>query len=108
MTNRAVVKGSLLALNITKVTAEISGGGDSGWIDRISFYAGEEEFTDVPTDLKNKSEEFVFQCLDGVIPGFVNNEGGFGDVEWDTFNDVIAVNGGTYYIETEYFAEVTL
>jgi len=108
MANREEVKASLLALNITKVVADISGSGDSGWVDLIKFYAGEEEFADVSKDLIDSSEQFVFNCLDSIIPGFVNNDGGFGMVEWDTFNDIVTVNGGTYYTETYEFDEVTM
>jgi len=98
----------LLALNITYVAAEVSGSGDSGWVDTINYKSGLLEAAAPSQALNTACETFLFNCLDAIIPGFVNDEGGYGQLEWDTFNDQVQITGGTYYTETDEFEPVTI
>jgi hypothetical protein len=100
--NKAVVFDALAAANITSVTIEFDGEGDSGGIEYISASSGDTR-TDLPTGsvsfrrahfgedpsamtqqtLREAVESLCYDCLDHSHGGWENNDGAFGTF---TFN----------------------
>jgi hypothetical protein len=100
--NKAVVFDALAAANITSVTVEFDGEGDSGGIEYVSASSGDTRIelpagnvpchrahfgddVSVPTQqtLREAVESLCYDCLDQEHGGWENNDGAFGTF---TFN----------------------
>lgn len=71
-----------VSMNIRKVSWEISGGGDSGYIDDYAFdiqYIDNDD-PNRPSDIQRSTalEDFAYTLLNGNFGGWENNEGGQG------------------------------
>jgi hypothetical protein len=101
-TNKAAVFDALAAANITSVTAEFGGEGDSGGIESVSANSGDTsialsvgrvpvqqaQFGDAapvatPHTLRGAIEALCYDCLTLVHDGWENNDGAYGTF---TFN----------------------
>jgi hypothetical protein len=94
---------------ITKIEVHYEGSGDSGCIDNIYYYKGEEELPhgnlDVSFDMHEKLQHLCYPMLDD-IEDWYNNGGGFGTItidldklHYDIANNVRYVHVETYVHE---------
>jgi hypothetical protein len=87
--DRADFRAALLALSHTTVHAEYSGYGDSGDIEDISV--------ELP-----QLRDFLWSLAYDLNPGFENDDGGQGTIYWDLETDVITVDHGNNYVQTDH------
>lgn len=88
---------ALFDLSVTKVEAEVSGYGDSGYTEDMTFFQAEEVMCSslVSEELTAWLDDFFYTNIaQAFIPGFENNEGGEVSIVWDVFNDKVTANGG--------------
>ena len=125
--NRKVLLDLLHRLNVTEVTIEYEGGGDSGSVTNIHVVpAGlkppplQETLTiqrvttaykngqvhhglrEETVTLENALDDFVMSWVDMHHSGWENNEGGSGTATIDPKNDNFNLEHRTYYTETSY------
>jgi hypothetical protein len=97
--------------NLTKITVSYSGGGDDGCIDDYTAYhlndEGEEVY--IPHDqisllsFSDTMEDYVYELLSQTIDwDWVNNDGGYGELNIDLENESVSINHSQRVIE-EYF-----
>ena len=85
-------------LKITNVTAQYCGGGDSGEVYQIEVKPEQ----DLASNLNENLIDFLWEVAYSANPGFENNDGGEGSVDWDIIADSITVEHGQHYQETEW------
>lgn len=96
------------ALGIKRLTVQYSGSGDSGQTDDISTEPEkrnlllDELFEDTEKSLKEILDEFTWQAIEEHEGGFYNNEGGYGEVVFDTKNRTVTMEHNNYVQETVY------
>jgi len=71
---------------VTKIEVEYAGSGDSGSIDNIVYYKGEDIFSysdlDITHDMDDRLQNLCYPMLDN-IEDWYNNDGGYGTVTID-------------------------
>jgi hypothetical protein len=71
---------------VTKIEVEYAGSGDSGSIDGINYYKGEDSFSysdlDISHDMDDKLQNLCYPMLDN-IEDWYNNDGGYGTITID-------------------------
>ena len=101
--NKTVVFDALSSTGITSITVTFDGCGDSGQIDDITAYAGEQEtefpatkvtlrvtswgqpkMTDRESLLRESVEDLCYSCLEQTHGGWENNDGAYGEFTFDT------------------------
>ena len=96
------------ALGIKRLVVQYSGSGDSGQTDDISTEPEkrnlllDELFEDTEKSLKEILDEFTWQAIEEHEGGFYNNEGGYGEVVFDTKNRTVTMEHNNYVQETVY------
>ena len=95
---RAELVRQLRKLGVEMVTAEYNGDGDSGQIETPDF--GSEK---VPSGVVTDVEYLFYEVLEDLYAGWENNEGGFGQFEWNVKDDRISLvhNTRTESYDTE-------
>ena len=84
------VRTELTALGITRVTADYDGGGDSGQLESVHLYQGTEERTEsIDPELVTRVEQLLYDLLEVRHGGWENNEGAFGEFQWDVVSDAL-------------------
>jgi len=84
------VRSELTALGITRVTADYDGGGDSGQLESVRLYQGTDERTEsVDPELVTRVEQLLYDLLEVRHGGWENNEGAFGEFQWDVVSDAL-------------------
>lgn len=95
---RANLLVELRALGVTLIEIQYEGYGDAGNV---------EDVTPTPTtiklayDLNRRVETFGWDFAYALNPGFENNEGGYGSLEWNLETDKINVSHSTRYVESD-------
>ena len=71
---------------VTKIIVSYEGSGDSGSIDGINYYKGEDSFSysdlDISYDMDDKLQNLCYPMLDD-IEDWYNNDGGYGTITID-------------------------
>ena len=71
---------------VTKIIVSYEGSGDSGSIDGINYYKGEDSFSysdlDISHDMDDKLQNLCYPMLDN-IEDWYNNDGGYGTITID-------------------------
>lgn len=62
-------------------------------------YGDSGSFEDVPKNLSNETQDFLWELLTSSEGGWENNEGGRGNVTWNVNEDKISVNHVQYHTE---------
>jgi uncharacterized protein DUF6878 len=81
---RAELAQQLRKLGIEMVTAEYNGSGDGGQIETPEFGS-----VKVPSVMVTDVENFFYELLEDLYSGWDNNEGAFGQFEWNVKDDRI-------------------
>lgn len=95
---RANLLVELRALGVTLIEIQYEGYGDAGNV---------EDVTPTPTtirlayDLNLRVEVFGWDFAYALNPGFENNEGGYGSIEWNLGTDKINVCHSNRYVESD-------
>lgn len=95
---RANLLAELRALGITLIEIQYDGYGDSGNV---------EDVTPTPAtiklayDLNERIETFGWDFAYALNPGFENNEGGYGSLEWNLETDKINVSHSNRYVDSD-------
>ncbi len=95
---RANLLVELRALGVTLIEIQYEGYGDSGNV---------EDVTPTPAtiklayDLNLRAETFGWDFAYALNPGFENNEGGYGSLEWNLETDKINVSHSNRYVESD-------
>ena len=91
---------------ITSIHVEYEGSGDSGSIDSISYYKGEDEHNindlDISDDMHQKLINLCYPMLDD-IEDWYNNDGGFGMVTIDLDNLHYHITNNIRYVDYEKY-----
>ena len=88
----------LRALGVTLLEVQYEGYGDSGNV---------EDVTPSPLAIKLESEvnrrveDFAWDFAYALNPGFENNEGGYGSLEWNLETDKITISHSNRYVESD-------
>ena len=102
----------LLGKGVKTVTAEYSGGGDSGAIDEVNFEGGPDHIEDELVEIAENDQvtkanvlgEVVQVMFDALLdtqhPGWENNDGGSGRFEWDIETNELKLEHHEYYTES--------
>ena len=96
------------ALGIKRLVVQYSGSGDSGQTDDINTEPAkrdlllDELFEDTEKSLKEILDEFTWQAIEEHEGGFYKNEGGYGEVVFDTKNRTVTMEHNNYVQETVY------
>jgi hypothetical protein len=123
--NKMVIFGALTAGGITKVVVTFDGYGDSGQIEDVCAYAGENG-TDMPDErieiydvrwggpeverqthtVHEAIEEICYALLEEMHDGWENNDGAFGDFTFSVEEETITLDYNEQYTEsTNYMHE---
>ena len=95
---RAALLTELRGLGVTGLDVQYEGYGDSGNV---------EDVTPSPLAIKLESEvnrrveDFAWDFAYALNPGFENNEGGYGSLEWNLQNDKITISHSNRYVESD-------
>lgn len=125
--NKTMIQNLLKNSKATKVVITYNGGGDEGHIDDVKIYAGKKEIEvkgveveyytvsgewtgnsfkremqKTKMGLATALETFAEQCLDDIGYDWVNNEGGFGDIEFDVKGGKVLVKHNQRIESSEY------
>jgi hypothetical protein len=117
--NKAVVFDALAAAGITSVVAEFDGGGDSGQIDDILAYAGDNRVDFPSTNIKLHSadwgqqelcakeashydavEDLCYGFLEQTHAGWENNDGAYGQFTFDVAGRKIELDFNGRFTDT--------
>ncbi len=85
-------------MGVTLLEVQYEGYGDSGNV---------EDVTPTPTEIKLESEvnrrveDFAWDFAYALNPGFENNEGGYGSLEWNLETDKITISHSNRYVESD-------
>ena len=96
-TRNSLIK-ELGVAGITAVSAQYSGYGDSGNVDDVTLTPPVKLLAAVDIRL----QDFIWDVAYNANPGFENNDGGEGTFEWDLSKDVISIEHGTHYTQTDW------
>jgi hypothetical protein len=99
-TQRAGLRARLQALGVTQITARYDGYSDSG---NSELSGLTPEGTELDDALTTSLEDLFWRVAYGLHPGFENNEGGDGEIDWDVETDVMNVEHRDRYIEFNTF-----
>jgi hypothetical protein len=83
---------------VNRININFSGSGDSGDIDDIEYYQGDEEISsaiEVKESDENVLKDFAYDIICSkvdTVGDWVNNEGGFGNIEIDTETNHYTLN----------------
>ncbi|TRD17316.1 hypothetical protein FEV53_13305 [Palleronia caenipelagi] len=95
--DRATLLEQLREIGLTEITAEYEGSGDSGHVGDITDQPADRE---VPEDVMDRLKDFAWDVAYDQHPGFENNDGAYGSVEWDLTEDSITLDHTMRYTET--------
>jgi hypothetical protein len=93
----------LSALGVAVVSASYSGCGDSGQIDGVDFHTADNRIvtSDIPGDLQNEVENFLYDALEFRHGGWENNDGGGGEFRWVLATNYMEHTHRDFYTETD-------
>lgn len=93
----------LSALSVAVVSASYSGCGDSGQIDGVDFRTADNRVvtSDIPGDLRNEVENFLYDALEFRHGGWENNDGGEGEFCWVLAANYMEHTHRDFYTETD-------
>ena len=94
---RATLLSELRTLGVTNIEVQYEGYGDSGNVEDVVVNPDTITLTE---DLRRRIEDFGWDFAYALIPGFENNEGGYGELTWAIQADQIDVSHSNRYIET--------
>jgi hypothetical protein len=83
---------------VNRININFSGSGDSGDIDDIEYYQGDEEISsaiEVKESDENVLKDFAYDIICSkvdTVGDWVNNEGGFGNIEINTETNHYTLN----------------
>lgn len=64
-------------------------------------YGDNGGFEDVPDNIPDEVEDFLWDLLNSQEGGWENNDGGRGDIKWDVNTDEISIDHTQYYTESQ-------
>ena len=64
-------------------------------------YGDSGGFEDVPKNIPDEVEDFLWDLLTAEEGGWENNDGGRGDIKWDVNTDKITIDHTQYYTESQ-------
>ena len=88
----------LRALGVTLLEVQYEGYGDSGNVEDVTPTPTEIK---LDTDLNRRVEDFAWDFAYALNPGFENNEGGYGSLEWNLETDKITISHSNRYVESD-------
>lgn len=89
--DRKTLLADLIRNGFSKVEATFEGSGDEGWFDWIAVDGLNAERHET-----GKLGSFLHEVVNSVMPGWGDNEGGGGVIEWNLKADKISITGGSY------------
>ncbi len=95
---RANLLVELRALGITLIEIQYEGYGDSGNVEDVTPTPATIKLAE---DLVQRVESFGWDFAYALNPGFENNEGGYGSLEWNLETDKINVCHSNRYVESD-------
>lgn len=95
---RAALLSELRALGVTSIEVQYEGYGDSGNVEDVVVMPDTIILTE---ELRRRVEDFGWDFAYALSPGFENNEGGYGELNWAIEADKIAVSHSNRFIETD-------
>ena len=95
---RAALLTELRALGVALLEVQYEGYGDSGNVEDVTPTPTEIK---LDTDLNRRVEDFAWDFAYALNPGFENNEGGYGSLEWNLQNDKITISHSNRYVESD-------
>ena len=98
---REALRADLLALGADQLEGHYDGYGDSGNVEDISATKNGEPI-ELPSDLMERLDYFIWSLGYNRHPGFENNEGGDGDVSWNLTDDTIELDHADRYVSTNH------
>lgn len=121
--NKAALFDVLAAARITTVTVTFDGSGDSGQVEDIDAWRG-DELADLPPDeitiasacwgdpgfaartmpVEQAIEQLAYDLLSMTHGGWENNDGAYGEFTFDVATRVISLDHNDRYTATEYYS----
>lgn len=117
--NKAAIFEALAAAKVTRITVEFDGEGDSGQLDKIAAYAGDEptklpatsialrraewnhhRFTTHADTLEEAIETLCYDYLQEKHDGWETNEGAHGTFEFDVANRTVSLEFNARFVDT--------
>ena len=95
---RANLLVELRALGITQIEIRYEGYGDEGNVEDV---APTPTTLKLAYDLNLRVESFGWDFAYALNPGFENNEGGYGSIEWNIESDKITVSHSNRFIDSD-------
>lgn len=95
---RANLLVELRALGVTLIEIQYEGYGDSGNVEDVTLTPATLKLAH---DLNLRIETFGWDFAYALNPGFENNEGGYGSLEWNLEADKINVCHSNRYVESD-------
>ena len=95
---RANLLVELRALGVTLIEIQYEGYGDSGNVEDVTLTPATLKLAH---DLNLRIETFGWDFAYALNPGFENNEGGYGSLEWNLETDKINVSHSNRYVESD-------
>ncbi|MFG6588982.1 DUF6878 family protein [Sulfitobacter sp. MOLA879] len=95
---RAALLTELRALGVTNIEVQYEGYGDSGNVEDVVV---SPDTITLKEDLRRRVEDFGWDFAYALSPGFENNEGGYGELNWAIEADKIDVSHSNRYIASE-------
>ena len=95
---RAALLTELRALGVALLEVQYEGYGDSGNVEDVTPTPTEIK---LDTDLNRRVEDFAWDFAYALNPGFENNEGGYGSLEWNLETDKITISHSNRYVESD-------
>lgn len=94
---RADLLNRLRLLGADRFESSYDAYGDSGEVESLTAFAEETALT-LSEDLSDALDGFVWDMAYSLHPGFENNEGGYGTLEWDMASDKIDLSHSDRYV----------
>ena len=89
---------------VVRVEIFYDGCGDSGQIERISYFNTNCKMMDLPGKVTITEEallDLFYDLLEVRHAGWENNDGAFGEFEWDLVSDTLAQSHSERYVECD-------
>jgi hypothetical protein len=123
-TNKAALLAALAAGGATHVVVTFDGCGDSGQIESVEARNGDTPIPlpkgkvpiirvasrnlstqEVPEDIEQALENFVYDVLRQSFPGWENNDGAFGEILFDVGKQLVVLDFNARYTDSEHFQQ---
>ena len=102
--NLPVAAEKLKVAGVARVDIYYDGCGDSGQIEDVRYFDAQRKMIDRPctvTMSEDALRELFYDLLETRHAGWENNDGAFGDFEWDLIADTLKHSHSDRYVECE-------